>query len=178
MNMAFLATAAAHHFYLVTTVIAGPSTVRNLKLTLPLKSLYLDMSRILFNLQLSLSLVLFSTVTIVIAHHSYAVPVYFPLGADYTTLFSLFCHHINIASLLTLGAGTHASVFLVRDHYSSFAVSGLLTETILYWCILTGYLTYTLISIGLHSFGLYIHNDTVQALGRCGDMFARQLHPI
>ena len=103
------------------------------------------------------------------------------LSIDYTTLFSLFCYHINIRILLILGAGTHTIIFLVRDYFTLSFIKGILTEIIFYRCIFIGYLIYASIFVGLHSFGLYTHNDTVQSLGRSEDTFSDnsiQLKPV
>lgn len=176
-----LAASAAHHYYLAITCILAALILRNLKLSSPRRFVLVDISRLSSNLTLTLSLVLFSSGSMLFAHHSYAVPVYPFLSIDYTTLFSLFCHHINIASILILGAGTHASIFLVRDYFTSSSIKGLLTEILSHRCILMGHLIYASIFVGLHSFGLYIHNDTVQSLGRPEDMFSDnsiQLKPV
>jgi photosystem I P700 chlorophyll a apoprotein A1 len=48
-------------------------------------------------------------------------------------------------------------------------------------CILVGHLIYVSIFLGFHSFGLYIHNDTLEALARPESMFsdnAIQLKPL
>jgi photosystem I P700 chlorophyll a apoprotein A1 len=152
-----LAASAAHHYYLAISFMIAALLIRNLKLIAPAKSVFIDLSKLTSNIQLSISLVLFSSASMLFAHHSYAVPVYPFLSIDYTTLFSLFCHHVNIASLLILGAGTHTSIYLVRDYYASSALQGLLTEIISHRCILMGHLIYVSIFVRLHSFGLYIH---------------------
>jgi len=176
-----LASSGAHHYYLAISFIIAAVGLRSLKLSAPSRSVFINLCSVSSNLQLALSLVLFSSSSMLFAHHSYAVPVYPFLSIDYTTLFSLFCHHINIACLLILGAGTHASIFMVRDYFTSTSFRGLLTEVISHRCILMGHLIYASIFVGLHSFGLYIHNDTIQALGRPQDMFSDnsiQLKPI
>ena len=98
-----LAASAAHHYYLAISFMLAILYLRNLKLIISSKSIPVGLSNLTSNIQLSLSLVLFSSVSMLFAHHSYAVPIYPFLSIDYTTLFSLFCHHINIASLLILG---------------------------------------------------------------------------
>jgi len=123
-----LAASAAHHYYLAIACIIAAIALRNLKLSAPRRLVFLDISKLTANSTLALVLVLFSSGSMLTGHHSYAVPVYPFLSIDYTTLFALFCHHINIASLLTLGAGTHASIFLVRDYFTSSSIKGLLTE--------------------------------------------------
>ena len=48
-------------------------------------------------------------------------------------------------------------------------------------CSLVGHLSYVTTLLGLHAFGLLVHNDTLQALSRPGDMFsdvAMSLKPI
>ena len=35
-----------------------------------------------------------------------------------------------------------------------------------------GHLIWVTIALGLHAFGIYIHNDTLQALGRPEDIFS------
>ena len=176
-----LATSAAHHYYLAISLLIASILLRNLKLSVFCRILSINLTSISSNLALASSLVLFSAGSMLIAHHSYAVPVYPYLSIDYTTLFSLFCHHINIGSLLTLGAGSHSSIFLVRDYFTQLALKGILTEVIFHRCIFIGYLIYASIFVSLHSFGLYIHNDTIQSLGRSEDMFSDnsiQLKPL
>ena len=83
--------------------------------------------------------------------------------------------------ILILGSGTHTSIFLVRDYYKVHILKEVLTEIIFYRCIFIGYFIYSTIFVGLHSFGLYIHNDTLQALGRFDDLFSDniiQLKPV
>jgi photosystem I P700 chlorophyll a apoprotein A1 len=121
------------------------------------------------------------------------MPVYPYLASDYPTVLSLFCHHINIGSLLTIGAAAHASIGIVRAKkicsknelhpgpsttgapagcYSDLLKVHVCIEVLNHRCIIVGHLIYLSIALGLHSFGLYIHNDTLQSLGRAEDMFA------
>ncbi|TXG73702.1 hypothetical protein EZV62_002281 [Acer yangbiense] len=101
--------------------------------------------------QLSLNLAMLGSLTIVVAHHIYSMPPYPYLAIEYGTQMSLFTHHIWIGGFLIVGVAAHAAIFMV--------------------CIF----------LGFHSFGLYIHNDTMSTLGRPQDMFldtAIQLQPI
>ena len=50
------------------------------------------------HLELSTSLLFSGTLSMVFGHHVYAMPIYPYLASDYGTVFSLFCHHINMAS--------------------------------------------------------------------------------
>ncbi|KAK8949380.1 Photosystem I P700 chlorophyll a apoprotein A1 [Platanthera zijinensis] len=86
------------------------------------------------------------------------------LAIDYGTQLSLFTHHMWIGGFLIVGAAAHAAIFMVRDYDP-----------------IISHLNWACIFLGFHSFGLYIHNDTMSALGRPQDMFsdtAIQLQPI
>ncbi|XVE74473.1 hypothetical protein DITRI_Ditri12bG0019800 [Diplodiscus trichospermus] len=72
----------------------------------------------------------------------YSMPLYPYLATDYGTQLSLFTHYMWIGGFLIVGAAVLATIFMV--------------------CIF----------LGFHSFGLYIHNDTMSALGRLQDMFS------
>ncbi|KAG9438531.1 hypothetical protein H6P81_021531 [Aristolochia fimbriata] len=112
--------------------------------------------------QLSLNLAMLGSSTIVVAHHMYSMPPYPYLATDYGTQLSLFTHHMWIGGFLIVGAAAHAAILWHRDAIIS-------------------HLNWACIFLGFHSFGLYIHNDTMSALGRPQDMFsdtAIQLQPI
>ncbi|KAK8966843.1 Photosystem I P700 chlorophyll a apoprotein A1 [Platanthera guangdongensis] len=94
----------------------------------------------------------------------YSMPPYPYLAIDYGTQLSLFTHHMWIGGFLIVGAAAHAAIFMVRDYNP-----------------IISHLNWACIFLGFHSFGLYIHNDTMSALGRPQDMFsdtAIQLQPI
>ena len=44
------------------------------------------------------------------------MPVYPFYVSDYPTVVCLFSHHMWMGGIFTLGAGAHASIFLVRDY--------------------------------------------------------------
>lgn len=176
-----LAASAGHHYYLSITLLFASVFILGLKLSAPRRFIFVSLTKLTPNLVLSASLLLFSNGSLVFAHHSSSVPAYPFLTIDYPSLFSLFCHHINLGALLALGAGTHASIYLVRDYYTGSDLKGLLTEIISHRCLIVGHLIYVSIFLGLHAFGMYVHNDTVQSLGRPVDMFTDnsiQLKPI
>ncbi|KAL9989987.1 Photosystem I P700 chlorophyll a apoprotein A1 [Helianthus debilis subsp. tardiflorus] len=56
------------------------------------------------------------SLTIVVAHHMYAMPPYPYLATDYGTQLSLFTHHMWIGGFLIVGAAAHAAIFMVRDY--------------------------------------------------------------
>jgi len=131
--------------------------------------------------QLAINLAMLGSLTIVIAHHMYAMPPYPYLATDYPTQLSLFTHHMWIGAFLIVGAGAHGSIYLVRDYDATLNYNNLLDRVIRHRDAIISHLNWVSIFLGFHSFGLYIHNDTMQALGRPQDMFsdkAISLQPI
>jgi photosystem I P700 chlorophyll a apoprotein A1 len=189
-----IAMAASHHFYLALVLISsGLGRYSNASQGLELSRKYNTIGSSGYkgkalHAQLSINLLFAGVSSLVFAHHVYAIPVYPYLGSDYPTVLSLFCHHINIAAALTAGAGAHASISMIRDLNSNtclseanhYYLSGCIVqnsspqarEILNHRCIIIGHLIYLSIALGFHSFGLYIHNDTLQGLGRAEDMFA------
>jgi len=131
--------------------------------------------------QLAINLALVGSLSIVIAHHMYAMPPYPYIAIDYPTQLSLFTHHMWIGAFCIVGAGAHGSIFMVRDYDATFNYNNLLDRVIRHRDAIISHLNWVCIFLGFHSFGLYIHNDTMQALGRPQDMFsdkAISLQPI
>lgn len=131
--------------------------------------------------QLAINLALLGSLTIIVAHHMYAMPPYPYQAIDYATQLSLFTHHTWIGGFLIVGAGAHAAIFMVRDYDPAKNVNNLLDRMLRHRDAIISHLNWVCIFLGFHSFGLYIHNDTMSALGRPQDMFsdtAIQLQPI
>ena len=131
--------------------------------------------------QLSLNLALLGSLTIIVAQHMYAMPPYPYLATDYATQISLFTHHMWIGGFCVVGAGAHGAIALIRDYDPAKHVNNVLDRTLRVRDAIISHLNWVCIFLGFHSFGLYIHNDTMQALGRPQDMFsdtAIQLQPI
>jgi photosystem I P700 chlorophyll a apoprotein A1 len=131
--------------------------------------------------QLSINLALLGSLSIIVRHHIYAIPPYPYLAVDYRTQLSLFTHHMWIGGFCIVGAGAHAAIFMVRDYDLSTNYNNLLDRVIRHRDVMISHLNWVCIFLGFHSFGLYIHNDTISALGRPQDMFsdtAIQLQPI
>ena len=175
----FLGIITAHHLYLAIPLMLSAVLVACLKINLlgqiqlwPLNARY----HISNHAQLVAMLLLFSSGSMVFAHHTYSIPCYPYLASDYPTVLSLFVHHINIASLFIIGAGTHSSIFMIRDFSFSASISSTLTsistEILNHRCIIIGHLSYASIWLGLHAFGMYVHNDSLQALARPSSMFS------
>jgi photosystem I P700 chlorophyll a apoprotein A1 len=86
-----------------------------------------------------------------------------------------------IGAFCIVGGATHASIFMVRDYNPANNYNNLLDRVIRHRDAIISHLNWVCIFLGFHSFGLYIHNDTMRALGRPYDMFsdkAIQLQPI
>jgi photosystem I P700 chlorophyll a apoprotein A1 len=131
--------------------------------------------------QLAVNLAIGGSVTIIVAQHMYAMPPYPYLATDYGTVLSLFTHHMWIGGFLIVGAGAHAAIFMVRDYDPVVNQGNVLDNMLRARDAIISHLNWVCIFLGFHSFGLYIHNDTMQALGRPQDMFsdtAIQLQPI
>jgi photosystem I P700 chlorophyll a apoprotein A1 len=67
-----------------------------------------------------------------------------------------------IGGFLTVGAAAHASIFMVADIRMS--LKSWPCKILNHRDVVIGILIWVTIALGLHSFGLYIHNDTLQAL--------------
>jgi len=131
--------------------------------------------------QLAINLAMLGSLTIVIAHHIYAMPPYPYIAIDYPTQLSLFTHHMWIGAFCIVGGAAHGSIFMVRDYDATLNYNNLLDRVIRHRDAIISHLNWVCIFLGFHSFGLYIHNDTMQALGRPQDMFsdkAISLQPI
>jgi photosystem I P700 chlorophyll a apoprotein A1 len=106
----FLASVCAHHFYIgVVLILSGgfivildsflySYMVRTGILGRVQQIPFSARLRLPNHLQLSASLLVSGSISMLFAHHVYAIPVYPYLSSDYSSVFSLFCHHINIAS--------------------------------------------------------------------------------
>nr|GEW15844.1 photosystem I P700 apoprotein A1, chloroplastic [Tanacetum cinerariifolium] len=121
--------------------------------------------------QLSLNVAMLGSLTIIVAHHMYAMPPYPYIATDYGTQLSLFTHHMWIGGFLIVGATAHAAIFMVRDYDPTTRYNDLLDRVLRHRNAIISHLNWACIFLGFHSFGLYIHNDTMSALGHPQDMF-------
>ena len=131
--------------------------------------------------QLALNLAMLGSLSIIVAHHMYSMPPYPYLATDYGTQLSLFTHHIWIGGFCIVGGAAHAAIFMVRDYNPGNNYNNLLDRVIRHRDAIISHLNWLCIFLGFHSFGLYIHNDTMSALGRSQDMFSDktiQIKPI
>ena len=131
--------------------------------------------------QLAINLALMGSLSIIVSHHMYAMPPYPYIATDYMTVLGLFTHHMWIGGLFIVGAGAHAGIAMVRDYDPAKHIDNVLDRILKARDALISHLNWVCMWLGFHSFGLYIHNDTMRALGRPQDMFsdsAIQLQPI
>jgi hypothetical protein len=113
--------------------------------------------------QLSICLAVLGSLSIAFAH-SLSLSLYPNLSSAYPTCLSIYCHHQWIGSFLILGSSAHASIQLLRT--SSTPITYLQHRHL----IIT-HLIWLNVFLGFHSFALYLHNDTCDALGRPEDIF-------
>ena len=179
----FLGQVTAHHFYVAIVFIT--SSVIGFRVTLRSSSLERIANVInSWDAQLSMNLAIAASLSIAFAHHIYAIPIYAYCASDYATVLCLFYHHMWVGAFLIIGAGAHASIFIIADNYSlaSRACNSFILQQLLnHRDVIIGHLIWVSIALGLHSFSLYIHNDTLQAFGRREDIFddnSIQLKPL
>jgi photosystem I P700 chlorophyll a apoprotein A1 len=179
-------TIAAHHFYVGVSLILSGSIIRFV--SLPSASLGLLHSkrdrRTSSHSVLAISLAVVGSLSILTSHQLSSIPVYPYFNSDYPTLLSSFVHHMWIGMFLTIGAFSHAGIHLVRDYSATgkdISKSSYGFLLISHRDTLIAHLTWVCIFLGMHAFGMYIHNDTLQALGRPEDLLsdnAIQLRPV
>ena len=158
-------TLTSHHFYLATTLITAfpptpPKSSASHKPYAPKQ-------------QLSIHLLFAASNSSPFAHHIYAIPIYPYIASDYPPALSLFYHQINIATFLIIGTTAHASIFSITT------INGI--KALNHRHLIIAHLIYFSFALGLHSFSLYIHNDTLQPYLRPEDMFSDnsiQLKPV
>jgi photosystem I P700 chlorophyll a apoprotein A1 len=172
----FLGQIAAHHFALgVVFIMVG--VIGYLSVNYSVLDL-LQQPHAQWHSQLSVNLAISGSLSIAFAHHLSAMPVY--AYTLYPTMLCLFCHHMWIGGFLIVGAGAHASIYVIGSKTTGLEAV-ILSSTNWHRDSIIGHLIWVSIALGLHSFGLYIHNDTLEALGRPEDMFGDssiQLKPI
>ncbi|MBW4537239.1 MAG: photosystem I core protein PsaA [Pleurocapsa minor HA4230-MV1] len=131
--------------------------------------------------QLAINLAMLGSLSIIVAHHMYAMPPYPYLATDYATSLSLFTHHVWIGGFLIVGAAAHAAIFMVRDYDPAENVNNLLDRVLRHRDTIISHLVWVCQFLGFHSFAIYCHNDTMRAFGRPQDMFSDtgiQLQPV
>ena len=123
-----------------------------------------------WHFQLSINLAILGTGSILAGHILTAIPAYAYLRFDWSTVLSLFVHHAWIGGFFIVGAGAHGAIYLVKE-YQLWAYTAV-ERVLAHRYSITVHLNWACIFLGFHSFGLYIHNDTLSALGRSADLFS------
>ena len=119
--------------------------------------------------QLAINLGFLGTASIITGHLLTAFPAYPYLGLDGPAAISLFTHHAWFGGFFIVGSGAHAALFLVAD-YRAWSLPGL-ERLLAHRHSVVVHLNWVSIFLGFHAFGMYIHNDTLLALGRQSDQF-------
>lgn len=176
----FLGILSSHHLSLgVVLVLIGLSSIASPSLERSSQRLFA--AEIRTHRELWINLLFLASSSIAFAHHVYALPIYPYLVQDLATILCLVYHHIIQGGFLIIGGGAHASIFIIGDYpiqtvgrlhhtYHAHNAFGLL-QMLNARCIAIGCLSYLCIALGFHSFGLYIHNDTLEPFERQEDMF-------
>lgn len=170
----FLGQIAAHHFSFGFALLLSSS------LEAALRAAPLSRSRRDWHAEFSRSLGVLGSLSIFFAFEAETLPSYPFLALDYATEVSLFSHHIWLALFCLLGAGAHASISMLQNSEPRLRL-GDLAFLLLSRDILLGHLLWLSIALGLHAFGLYLHNDTLKALGRPEESFSQgglRLEPL
>ena len=73
----------------------------------------------------------------------------------------LFYHHMWIGAFFTIGAGAHASIFIIVDQQAikNYSFSFILLKVLNHRDLIIGHLIWVTIALGLHSFSIYIHKE-------------------
>src|SRR3569833_445541 len=111
----------------------------------------------------------------------YAMPPYPYLATDYATQLSKFTRQTRSGGFCIVGAAAHAAIFMVRDYDPATQYNNLLDRVIRHRDAIKSQQNWVCNFLGFHSYGLYIHKDTMSALGRPLDMFSDtgiQLQPV
>ncbi|MBW4696413.1 MAG: photosystem I core protein PsaB [Aphanocapsa lilacina HA4352-LM1] len=119
--------------------------------------------------QLGLALASLGVVTSLVAQHTYALPAYFYMPQDHTTMAALYTHHQYIAGFLMVGAFAHGAIFFVRDYDPKANENNVLARMLEHKEALISHLSWVSLFLGFHTLGLYVHNDVMLAFGRPED---------
>ena len=191
-----LGQVTAHHFYVgivfITSSVIGfryqylvpKGSTQKINVVIPLAFTAQKINS--WHAQLSMNLAIAGSLSIAFANAIYAIPIYPYCASDYPTVLCLFYHHMWVGGKLIIGAGAHASIFIIGDmpvglkgghirekNYCNLELRGRfdLQQVLNHRDVIIAHLIWVSIALGLHSFSLYIHNDTLQAFRRPEDIF-------
>ena len=182
----FLGQVRAHHFYLgIVFITSGVIGLPYHYYANNINTIGVDANAPnSSHAHLSIFLAIGGSLSIAFAHHIYSIPIYPYCASDYPTVLCLFYHHMWLGGFLIIGGGAHASIFIIGD-YSRIAFPAsskrctscficrarYVQEVLNHRDVIIGHLIWVILALGLHSFSLYIHNDTLQAFRRPEDIF-------
>jgi photosystem I P700 chlorophyll a apoprotein A1 len=188
VGLCFLIAGILFNFHV--TGSSSPSASKSNECPSFLMSPRLSSASTAWNFNLSINLAFTSVVSLALAHQTTCLPVYPHMSTDKVTSFCLFCHHSWISSFLILGASSHMSIHVVTELFAKESYSAstygashypFITKIISHRDLFLSHLVWVTIFLGFHSFGLYVHNDTLSSLGRLEDTFqdsSLQLKPF
>ena len=134
---------------LSTSIYLSIQSTVSINIKSSIQIIHIDLAKSL----LSLGLVSF-TVAISIV---YSPSPYVYLSVSYQSILSICVHHIWISAISILGGASHISIYYMKS---------LSTQLIIYHRdMIVGHLVWICIFLGCHSFGIYVHNDTLYSLG-------------
>ena len=181
-----LGQVTAHHFYVgivfITSSVIGfryqylvpKGSTQKINVVIPLAFTAQKINS--WHAQLSMNLAIAGSLSIGFANAIYAIPIYPYCPSDYPTVLSLFYHHMSVGGFLIIGAGAHAEIFIIANYSrtpqeKNYSINFILEEVLKDRDVIIGHLIWVILALGLHSFSLYIHNDTLQAFRRPEDIF-------
>ena len=182
----YLGHLGAHHFYLGAALVIGGSLLSrygSARSSIPYPQSHYGQS-VINHASLSLGLGIVGSLSFAAAHHLTAMPLYPFFALDYPTHLCSFVHHVWVGMFLIVGSASHAAIHLLREYSVGLGSPLLCTSSypiIAHRDSLISHLTWARIFLGIHSFGVYIHNDSLECLGRVEDCFGDscvQLRPL
>ena len=118
-----------------------------------------------FHFQLSLALGSLSALTFFTSYQMWYLPGYPYLTFDIITSTSIFVHHNWIASFFLIGSFAHFSIFLIRDYTPVEAYINIFSRLLVHKSSLVSHLSWVSLFLGLHTLGVYVHNDSTTTFG-------------
>jgi photosystem I P700 chlorophyll a apoprotein A1 len=106
--------------------------------------------------QLAINLAMMGSLSIIVAHHMYAMPPYPYIATDYATQLSLFTHHMWIGGFCVVGGAAHGAIFMVRDYTPANNYNNLLDRVLRHRDAIISHLNWVCIFLGCHAFGFYM----------------------
>ena len=172
----WLTDVAHHHLAIgVLCILAGHLYKTDFGLGVAISEIVAEHQLEAFNswhLQLALQLVAQGSLSVWFGHLLVALPAYPYIATEYATVLSIFTHHQWIGGFFIVGGAAHTSLALIFD--CNLHAHPVISHLLHHRQPILVHLNWVCVFLGFHSFGLYVHNDTVAALGRSYDQFSDQ----